>query len=141
MKPGMRFPVVVDANPRAKGWKEQVAKACAEQYGGPFLEGALEATIRFYTPRPAAHFGTGRNAGLLKDRAPSRPIVAPDVDKLSRAILDGLQGQLYRNDAQVVDKDAHKLYGEPARCEVEVTPLEQQTVGEQVTREQLALVA
>jgi Holliday junction resolvase RusA-like endonuclease len=141
MRPGARFPVVVDANPKAKGWKERVGAACAEQYGGPFLEGALAMTVRFYAPRPAKHFGSGRNSGLLKDSAPSRPTVAPDVDKLSRAVLDGLQGQLYRNDSQVVEKHASKHYGEPARVEIEVAVLERQTVGEQVVAEQLALAS
>lgn len=121
---------VVDANPRAGRWKDLIGKACAEQYGGPFLEGALTATVRFYQVRPAGHYRTGKHAGLLRDSAPARPIVAPDIDKLSRAVLDGLQGQLYRNDSQVVCKLAEKHYGEPARVEIEVAPLHEQTVAD-----------
>jgi Holliday junction resolvase RusA-like endonuclease len=139
MRPGARFPQVVDANPKSAGWKSQIGKACAEQYGGAFLEGPLVMIVRFYQPRIKGHFGTGRNAGLLKDSAPARPIVAPDVDKLSRAVLDGLTGQLYRDDAQVVTKLAEKHYGEPARVEIEVTPLEHSTIGEDALAEQLAL--
>jgi Holliday junction resolvase RusA-like endonuclease len=138
---GARFPVVVDANPKAAGWKDQIGKACAEQYGGPFLEGALAATIRFYAVRPQGHYGSGRNATLLKDSAPARPIVAPDIDKLSRAVLDGLQGQLYRNDAQIVTKLAEKHYGEPARVEIEVTAMDKQTVADELETSQLAIAA
>ena len=130
--------VVVDANPKAKGWKERIAEVCAEQYGGAFLDGALTATIRFYQVRPQSHFRTGKHSGLLRDGAPVRPITAPDADKLARAVLDGLQGQLYRNDAQVAVMLVEKLYGEPARVEVEVTPMHEQTVGDQM-RPQLAV--
>lgn len=129
-RPGARFAQVVDANPKAAGWKDQIGRACAEQYGGPFLEGPLVMIVRFYQPRIKGHFGTGRNAGLLKDSAPARPVVKPDIDKLSRAILDGLTGQLYHDDAQVVTKLAEKHYGVPARVEIEVTALEHSTVGE-----------
>jgi Holliday junction resolvase RusA-like endonuclease len=122
--------IVVDANNKAKGWKERIAKVCAEQYGGPFLEGALVATIRFYQVRPQGHYGSGRNAGLLKDSAPAQPTVAPDVDKFARAVFDGLQGQLYRNDAQCVRLLAEKHYGEPARVEIEVAEAREQTVGD-----------
>lgn len=138
---GARFPVVVDANPRAAGWKTQIGQACANHYGGVFLDGALEMTMRFYKPRPQGHFRTGKHAGLLKDSAPLRPATAPDADKLARAVLDGLQGQLYRNDAQVVDMHASKHYGEPARVEIEVSVLDRQTVGQEVLDTQLALVA
>lgn len=141
MPPGARYPVVVDANPKAAGWKKQIGRACAEQYGGPFLEGALAMTIRFYKPRPQNHFRTGKHAGLLKDSAPLRPTTAPDVDKNARGVLDGLQGQLYRNDAQVVDMHASKHFGEPARVEIEVSVLDRQTVGQEVLDTQLALVA
>jgi Holliday junction resolvase RusA-like endonuclease len=138
-RPGARFPQIVDANPRAAGWKSQIARASAEQYDGALLEGALSVTLRFFQARPLSHMGSGRNAGVLKDSAPARPIVAPDVDKLSRAVLDGLQGQLYRNDSQVVSKLADKLYGTPERVEIEVAVLSQQTVGEQRADEQMAL--
>jgi Holliday junction resolvase RusA-like endonuclease len=124
MPKGGRFPVVVDDNPRSKGWKSQIAAACAEQYGGPFLEGPLAMVVRFYQARPKGHYGSGRNSGRLKDSAPSRSIVKPDIDKLSRAVLDGLEGQLYRHDAMIVEKFAQKLYGEPARVEIEVQQLE-----------------
>ena len=135
---GKSFPVVIDANPKAKGWKDRIGKACAEQYGGEFLEGALTATIRFYQPRPQGHFRTGKHSGLLRDSSPARPTVAPDIDKLSRAVLDGLQGQLYRNDAQVVDKLAQKLYGEPARVEIEVAALAEQTVADAMAPQLIA---
>lgn len=96
-------------------------------------------TISFYQCRPLGHYGTGKNSGLLKDSAPCCPTIAPDADKLARAVLDGLEGQLYRNDAQIVSMAANKRYGEPARVEIEVSVLDRQTVGQQVAARQLAL--
>jgi Holliday junction resolvase RusA-like endonuclease len=117
-------PVIVDANPKAAPWKVQIARTCALVYRGPLLDGPLAIVLRFYRPRGNGHYRTGRHAGLLRDSAPPRPATRPDVDKNARAVLDGLEGQLYRNDAQIVDMHASKHYGEPARVEIEVTPLD-----------------
>lgn len=139
MRPGARFPIVVDDNPKSRAWKDQIARACHEQYGGPFLEGALEAELHFFSPRPKGHYGTGKNAGIVKDSAPAHPIVKPDIDKLSRAVLDGLTEQLFRDDALIVRKCAEKHYGEPARVEILITVMPEQTVGTVVADAQLDL--
>lgn len=141
MKPGMRYPVVVDANANAKGWKRQVAAAAAELHLDELLEGALAIEIHFFGIRPKGHYGTGRNAGVLRDAAPLFPTVRPDIDKLTRGVLDGLTGALYRDDAQIVRKYAEKHYGTPPRVEILVTVIEQQTVGTMVADDQLALAA
>ena len=111
---------VVDANPRAKGWKERVAQAAGEQYDGPLLQGALGVSMFFYRPRPLGHYGTGRNAGVLRASAPAYPTTRPDALKLARGVEDALQGVLYRDDSQIVLEQLFKYYGEPARCEVTV---------------------
>ncbi len=48
------------------------------------------------------------------------PTVAPDLDKLVRAVLDGLTAIAYRDDAQVTDIRAHKVYGENPGVEVRI---------------------
>lgn len=42
----------------------------------------------------------------------SEPFIRPDIDKLSRAVLDGLTGVAYEDDEQVVKLTAIKEYGE-----------------------------
>lgn len=42
----------------------------------------------------------------------SEPFVRPDLDKLIRAVLDGLTGVAYEDDQQVVRLTAQKAYGE-----------------------------
>lgn len=67
----------------------------------------------FYMPRPKNHFGTGRNAGTIKagylDEAPVAE-GSGDIDKLLRAVLDGLAGVIYKTDAQVCLTDTNKIY-------------------------------
>lgn len=69
-------------------------------------------TVYFYIDRPKGHYGTGRNAGQLKPSAPGNPATRPDIDKLLRAVLDGLTGVAFRDDSQVVDVFARKYYGD-----------------------------
>jgi Holliday junction resolvase RusA-like endonuclease len=114
-----------DDNPKVRGWKDRVAQVAlvAFLHGGAhrqLLDGPLEAEFTFYRPRPLGHFGTGRNAGKLKDSAPAFPITRPDALKLARAVEDALSGVVYRDDSQIVDEHLRKRYGEPARCEVRI---------------------
>jgi Endodeoxyribonuclease RusA len=105
---------------------------------------AVAVTLRFFTGRPAAHFGTGRNAGLLKDSAPAKPAKRPDVDKWARQVLDAMTGVIYADDGQVVSLLAVKDFAVgdgPPRTEIEVSVLPEQTVGVIVADSQLALVA
>lgn len=71
----------------------------------------VRVDVLFLVERPAGHYGTGRNAGVLKPNAPSYPSTKPDVDKLARAILDGLtDAGVWRDDSQVVTLHARKRY-------------------------------
>lgn len=67
--------------------------------------------LQFDLARPLGHFGTGRNVGELRKSAPDVPTKNPDLDKLTRAVLDALTGIVYRDDAQVVELLASKRYG------------------------------
>lgn len=115
---------VSDANPRAKGWQQEVRYAAIHALNGAsdnaLLDGPLGLRVRFYRSRPAGHMGTGKNAGVVKASAPAYPISRPDATKILRGLEDALTGTVWRDDAQVVVQDARKLYGEPERTEVEV---------------------
>lgn len=123
----------------------RIALNAREAVDWPLLRGeAIAVTVRFFTQRPSGHYGTGRNAGLLKDSAPTRPAKRPDVDKWVRHLLDAMTGVVYTDDGQVVSLLATKEYAEgstPPRTEVEVSVLPDQTVGIVVADEQLMLVA
>lgn len=111
--------LVVDDNPRSQPWKQEVAAAGHQAMNGNgLLTGALGVHITFWQPRPAGHYGTGRNSGLLRASAPRYPTTRPDVLKLARAIEDALTGICWRDDAQIVSETISKYYGEPARAEI-----------------------
>lgn len=116
--------IITDDAKKSRPWKQEVKHTALVAYPhGQLLDGPLVVEITFVLARPAAHMGTGRNAGQVRPSAPAYPIVRPDVDKLSRAVLDALTGTLWRDDAQVVRKTVEKVYGAPERCEVVVRPL------------------
>lgn len=57
----------------------------------------------FWIARPKAHYGTGRNAGTLKDSAPARPTGRPDLSNLEKMIEDCLVlANVMLDDDQVV---------------------------------------
>jgi Holliday junction resolvase RusA-like endonuclease len=75
------------------------------------LTGPVSVRIWFFLRRPQGHYRTGKFAHLLRDAAPLRPHGTPDLDKLARAVLDGLtQGGAWKDDGQVADLDAGKFY-------------------------------
>lgn len=77
----------------------------------PPISGPVLVEVRFYMPRPAYHFGKGSNASVLKFGAPAFPDSKPDLDKLLRAILDGVTaGGAINDDSQVVSVECIKRY-------------------------------
>jgi Holliday junction resolvase RusA-like endonuclease len=115
--------VVMSAdNPDQYAWQDSVRSAARrawdESGGGPMLDGPLLLRIAFYLRRPASHYGTGRNAGVVKDSAPLYPTVKPDLSKLVRALEDGLTGVVITDDARVVTLAAIKRFGELERADV-----------------------
>lgn len=110
-----------EANPNTRPWRAAVAAQAAETMGEtPLLEGALILEVWFIFPRPKHHFGTGKNAGKLKDAAPVFQQSKPDCDKLVRAIGDALTGTVVRDDSQFSRVIATKVYGTPACARVSV---------------------
>lgn len=91
-----------------KPWREDV-RAAAEKWVARNpdlypLPGALSVDMVFSVARPAAHYGTGRNARTLKPSAPRHPASMPDLSKLARSTEDALTSAgLWSDDARVVE--------------------------------------
>lgn len=111
-----------EANKNLAPWRKD-AIACAteakilvvgEDHADAIFTGPVQVTMVAYFPRPGAHYGSGRNAGVLKPSAPTWHMSAPDLDKLQRAVGDVLtQAQIVRDDRLIVSWDASKVYGQP----------------------------
>lgn len=94
-----------------KPWRSTIALEAADAFDDQPTREAVRVSLRFTFPRPSSHFGTGRNAGTLKASAPAYKTTKPDLDKLIRAILDGLTGVAFVDDAQVAELVASKDFG------------------------------
>jgi Holliday junction resolvase RusA-like endonuclease len=114
---------VVDANDKAKPWKELVALTAQQHCPESLLTGPIELKLVFHVTRPPGHFGTGRNAGIVKARAPERPTVRPDVLKLARGVEDALTKVIWKDDAQIVDEHLHKVFSEKSGVEIVIREL------------------
>ena len=107
---------VIESNDKLlRPWRAAVAAEASEAMAGAEpLQGPIRLHATFTFPRPKVHYGTGRNAGQLKPGVPLARPIKPDLDKLVRALFDAMSGIVYRDDAQVVELVARKLYGSPA---------------------------
>jgi len=77
----------------------------------PFDE-PLAVMLYFDMPRPKGHYGTGRNAGVLKASAPKEHTKKPDIDNLVKFVLDALHGVYWRDDSIITSIWAKKSYSE-----------------------------
>jgi len=78
-------------------WRADIARN-AELSGYRPVDGGVKVTCEFIYHRP-------------KTSPRSMPWVKPDLDKLIRAVLDGLTGVAYADDCQVTLIQASKSYG------------------------------
>lgn len=130
-KAGMARALIIEDNHKSRPWKALVADAARQAIGSnaPLLDGALSLSIRFVYPRPRSHYRHGKNSHLLKDDAPVHKTTKPDATKLLRALEDALTGVVWRDDAQVVEQTTSKHWGEPARAEVAILPMDDEPAG------------
>jgi len=102
---GNNIPLIIEASPGLPVWRKAVADAVTQamQDSGDLskFEGAVKVEAVFYLTR-------------RKSVKRALPIVPPDVDKLSRSLLDACKG-VWGDDAQVVRLEVSKKYatGEP----------------------------
>lgn len=90
---------------KLKKWRKQIASSCLESQGSwqlSFLP--IEVEVIFWLPRP-------------KTITPAKrfyPVTPPDLDKLLRALLDGIgqSGAIWGDDSQVVRITAWKAYAD-----------------------------
>lgn len=120
--PTGRIAVIESSHDRVKSWRQAVMDAAAPERARrlPF-DGPLHVIMSFYLARPQSHFRTGKNAGRLKESAPTYPTKLPDLSKLIRATEDALTDcGIWADDARVVMISAEKQYTSPNSEEMSV---------------------
>jgi crossover junction endodeoxyribonuclease RusA len=103
---------VTSDNPRLKEWRDLVAYTAQQHVRGGQLSGAVTLRVVFQLARPAS----------LPKRVTTH-VTKPDLDKLVRSVGDSLSGVVYRDDSQVVQILARKVYaplGAPPGVHVEI---------------------
>lgn len=97
--------ILVESSDKVKPWREAVKYAAIEvRDGGLPLTGPLQVSMVFTFARPAGHFGSGKNAGLVRAGAPSHPHGRPDLSKLARSTEDALtDARAFEDDARIVE--------------------------------------
>lgn len=96
--------VVEAAGEKLKRWRKAIALACQEYAGQNIILGPIRLEVAFYMPRPQT----------VKISKRPLPIVPPDLDKLLRAVGDGI-GQsevIWGDDSQIVEILATKEYAD-----------------------------
>ena len=85
--------------------------------GRPIFEGAVGVNLFVDAPVPASWSGKRQRMALAGEILPT---TKPDVDNVVKAVFDGLNGVLWRDDVLVVDLRVRKRYAATPGVRVEV---------------------
>ena len=99
--------IMIESSDKVKPWRQDVKHAAIAatqtQPDWEILDGPLAVSMVFTFTRPRSHYGTGRNAHLIKESAPARPSGYPDLSKLIRSTEDALTGVVWVDDSRIVE--------------------------------------
>lgn len=115
MPKGWSRPVITSDNPKVKLWRQELAQtamvAMRESSAQLAARGVpVSIALTFYFEKPKS-----------EKKSVIHKVTKPDLDKLLRAALDALTGIAYTDDSQVVECSVAKIFGSPARLEVQVS--------------------
>jgi Holliday junction resolvase RusA-like endonuclease len=88
--------------------------------GRPVIEGAVTVNMRIAVQIPAS-WSKKKQAAALAGQV--YPTTKPDIDNVEKAIFDGLNGVVWKDDVQVVSVVKSKWYGDVPGVEVSITPI------------------
>lgn len=105
------------SDPRMKAWIETVQWICKfSMRGKEIIKGAAVARLLFILPRlqhspPTDKSPLGRVRTYSAEDHPA-PDIKPDIDKLDRAILDGLTKIVIADDCRIVSLRSDKIFSD-----------------------------
>lgn len=107
--------IMVESSKAVKPWRQDVvaaARQVIDAAGHETFRGPVTVSAQFWFPRPKHHFGTGKNASVLKASAPDVVAKKPDLDKVLRSTFDALvTAGVIGDDSLVVEVMATKRFG------------------------------
>lgn len=115
--------IVTDDNPKAKPWKNEVAKHGRIAYKGEVLSGPILVSVQFSFLRPKSHFRSGKFSHLLKSSAPVHwHTQIPDASKCWRSTEDALTGIIWKDDAQLLHF-VNKIWSDKEGARIRIWPI------------------
>jgi Holliday junction resolvase RusA-like endonuclease len=114
---GWTRPVITTDNTKLKPWRQELAQTVViamrdrgAQMAARGVPIAIALTFVFEKPKS-------------EKKSTVHKVTKPDLDKLLRAVLDALTGIAYADDSQVTECHVAKVFGSPARLEVQIRTL------------------
>ena len=108
---------LIEASKKLKPWRAAIEKTCQPYATENIYLGPVRLEVDFFLPRPPS----------IKMTKRPFPIVPPDLDKLLRAVGDGIgqSGYIWGDDSQVVEMIGHKYYADdrPPGAIIKITNL------------------
>lgn len=110
-----RVIITESAGKRLKDWRKAVWRESRKM---PHHEGAVTVGLGFYMRRPRADFSSD---GGVKASAPELHVKQPDIDKLTRSVLDALtDAKVILDDRYVVELHANKWWADDDQTGVRI---------------------
>lgn len=97
---------------KGKDWRSDIKVFAKQEFKCEPIRCPVIVEFEFVFARPKSHYGTGKNANIIKENAPYCHISRPDVLKLSRAVEDALTGIIWHDDSQIWCEEISKRYGD-----------------------------
>lgn len=92
---------LIESSKHVGDWRGDVKHAAVTAQGtNPPYTGPVAVHLAFHLPRPKSHPKTKI----------THPVKRPDIDKLTRAVLDALTGVIYHDDSQITYIQVWKLW-------------------------------
>lgn len=112
--------VVAYEKKEIKSWRAECSRLIEEAFGAEELaEGPLKIDATFYV-QPPKYISSKKK---LKEKLEAEEIFCskkPDIDNYLKALLDSMTGVVFKDDGQVVECRARKLYSMKPRIEFEI---------------------
>lgn len=88
---------------RSKDWEKAVGDYAWQAYSDPPIEVPVRVRATFHMKRPQ------------RPKFKESPAVAPDLDKMFRAVGDAMSGQIYKDDSLIVGLKLNKVFADGDR--------------------------
>lgn len=102
-------PISHNYDPSTNDKKDFIAK-CLNHRPKLIFMNPIILNAEFYIKRPKAHYGTGKNANVIKPNAPHKHVKKPDLDNMLKLVKDAMTGIFWHDDNQVYAITASKFY-------------------------------